>query len=327
VATLGQTTIYLVEERDNPSSAYFLVPALTALGGRVVRCGLKMVPADLTGAVVVLVRYVSPAWTRAVTRFRSRLAGLIFFMDDDVLDPTTWAGTPWRYRYKLWRLAARQRGWLRRQAAALWVSTPPLRDKYAAAGARLVAPSPLPEEASRQVLFYHSTASHGPDIRWLQPVVRRVLAVAPDWCFETVGDRTVARLYRGLAGAWVVHPLSWPAYQGFATTGARHIGLAPQLETPFNRSRSFTKFFDITRSGAVGVYAAGSACAAVVEDGLDGLVVPMDREAWLNAILTLARDPQRRQAMLAQARDKTRRLEGQARQAYTALWSPTEVQA
>lgn len=320
-------TVYLVEERDNPSTAYFLLPTVTALGGRVERCGLATAPDSLTGAVVVLTRYVSPAWIRAVTRYRDRLAGLVFFMDDDVLDPSAWGGTPWRYRLKLWRLAARHRGWLRRQAASLWVSTQALRDKYASWGARWVRPSSLPDMPAGQVLFYHGTASHGPDIRWLRPVVERVLTRAPQWRFETVGDRRVARLYRTLPGAWVVHPLSWPAYQSFATTGARQIGLAPQLATSFNQSRSYTKFFDITRSGAVGVYAAGSACAAVVDDGVDGLVVPMDGEAWVLAIEALARDAQRRRAMLARARDKVQQLDQQAREEAPSLWPLPEATA
>jgi len=313
-------TAYLIEERDNPSSAYFLLPALTAAGCRVVRCGLGEVPHDLNGAVVVLARYVSPRWARAIARDRGRLSRLVYFMDDDVLDAAMWGGTPWRYRWKLWRLAARHRDWLQGQGAELWVSTPHLAAKYAAWGAQLIWPSAVAGAADGTIFFYHGTASHGPDIRWLRPVVGQVLQAAAELRFETVGGREVARFYRDLPGAWVVHPLSWPAYQLFAATGGRSVGLAPQVEGAFNRSRSYTKFFDITRSGAVGIYARGSACAAVVDDAVDGLVLPMEPALWARAIVELARDAARRERMLAWAREKAVLLSERAGQAYGELW-------
>ena len=71
-----------------------------------------------------------------------------------------WGGTPWRYRWKLWRLAARHRDWLQGQGAELWVSTPHLAAKYAAWGAQLIWPSAVAGAADGTIFFYHGTASH-----------------------------------------------------------------------------------------------------------------------------------------------------------------------
>jgi hypothetical protein len=316
--------VRLVEERDNPTSAYYLLPALAACGARVTRHGLDDPPSprDLAGNLVVVNRYLSEPWRRALATARPRLAGLAYFMDDDLFDPAASRGLPWRYRWKLWRRATRYRSWLAGVGSALWVSTPALAAKYAAWSPRLVAPAALAEADDRTagpagLVFYHGSAAHRAEIAWLRPVLAAVLGSAPGLEFEIMGGRDVARLYRGLPRVSVVHPMAWASYRLFCARPGRLVGLAPQLPGAFNAGRSHTKFFDITRAGAVGVYAAGTACAAVVEHGLSGLVVPMEPAAWAEAIVSLAGDPARREAMLARARDTAARLSREARAGWT----------
>jgi hypothetical protein len=296
--------VYVVQEADNPSADYFVFPACAGQGRRVHRCGFDdLPPAEaLAGSVLVFVRYLSPKWMRAVESMRARLAALVFFMDDDVLDPAAASGMPWRYRYKLYRLAARHRDWLRRQRASLWVSTPWLASKYAPLQPHCIAPSPIPPLARACRVFYHGTASHDAEVRWLRPVLETALRQEPMLSFEIVGGPGVNRLYRGLPRVTVVHPMKWPAYQAFMDTGGRHIGLAPLLDLPFNKARSATKFFDITRCGGVGLYAAGDIYGSLVRDGNNGLLLPMEQDTWSAALVALARDPARRKRMLASAR-------------------------
>ena len=301
---------FLVEEGANPSSDYFVLPALRRMGAEVVRCGFADVPApaELAGASVVFVRYIPAPWRRQLSAQRSRLQGLYFFMDDDLLDAGAAAGMPWRYRFKLARLATRHRGWLRRQRAKLWVSSPWLQQKYADWQPELLPPMPLEPGRVPLRVFYHGSASHAAEVRWLFPVLEEVQRQAESVAFEIVGDRGVNRLYRRLPRVTVVHPMRWSAYQVFLQGAGRDVGLAPQLELPFNQARSYTKFFDITRCGAVGVYAAGSAAAGVVRDGEHGLVVPMDQSAWVEAILRLAEDGALRERLWSGAQGRVREL-------------------
>lgn len=303
---LAGAPVYVVEEQANPSTDYFVLPALAAPGRRVVRCGFGDLPAqaDLTGATVVFVRYVPAPWALLVERARGQLAELVFFMDDDVLDTRASAGMPLRYRLKLARLSAWRAGWLRRQGAKLWVSCRHLHEKYAAWAPRIVLPVPLTlahEKEFRRV-FYHGSASHEAEIRWLRPVVEEVLSRDDRLIFEIVGGKDVNRLYRGLPRVNVVHPMKWPAYRAFLAMRGRHVGLAPLLDLPFNRARSYTKFFDITACGAVGIYSSACACAEVVNNGVEGVVLPLDRAAWVGAILQLAGDDALRQRLLESAK-------------------------
>jgi hypothetical protein len=312
---------YLVEEQANPSTDFFVLPALTGNGCRVVRCGFADLPSpgELRGAIVIFVRYVPVAWARLVEKARPSLRNLIFFMDDDVLDMGAAAGMPLLYRFKLARLAAWRLRWLRRQGAELWVASTYLQQKYEAWRPRLVLPMPIPSPVAGCRVFYHGSASHKAEILWLRPVVAEALRRDDQLFFEVVGGREVYRAYQNLPRVTVVHPMKWPAYQAFLAMPGRHIGLAPLLDVPFNRARSATKFFDITRCGAVGIYSPGGGCSEVVSHEQDGLIVPLDQGAWVKAVLHLARNPSLRQILLHNAEEKLAVLAGKAQESYAGL--------
>ncbi|MEA1052137.1 glycosyltransferase family 1 protein [Lamprobacter modestohalophilus] len=321
---LGKT-VYLVEERPNPSTDYFVRPALQDAGYDICHARLDNPPdpALLRGASVVLVRYVSRTWAKYIARYRGDLAELIYFMDDDLFDPSASRGMPWRYRFKLGRLAHWRQTWLRAQGAKLWVSTRYLQQKYADWQPRLIAPMPLraPKlpalsmgfdagagaSASAQIrVFYHGSASHAAEIRWLYPVVAAALEAEPRLTFEIIGSAMVNRRYRQLPRTTIVHPMSWPTYQAFIAQPGRQIGLAPLLGHPFNRARACTKFFDITLAGAIGLYSPGPVCAELIKHDVNGWVVPLEPDDWTQAIIQLARDPAQRQRLLESAHSQGR---------------------
>ncbi len=307
--------VYLVEERPNPSTDYFLLPVFSANGNPVVRSCFSDLPttSELKGAVVVLVRYLPPQWLKLVEATRSQLKGLIFFMDDDVLDFSASAGMPLRYRFKLLRYAALRTKWLKQQGAQLWVSAEYLKEKYSAWSPKLILPTPLAEPSKMRRFFYHGSASHAAEIKWLRPVVEEVLRKDESFAFEIIGGQDVYRLYRDFPQVTVIHPMKWPAYRNFLAMSGRHIGLAPQLDIPFNRARSYTKFFDITGCGAVGIYSPNSMCAAVINDGIEGLVVELQPEAWVDSIIALLQDESRRRVLLGNAEDKLKILASNAK--------------
>ena len=317
----GNQIVYLVEELSNPSTDYFVLPVLLSADLKVVRCGFNDLPAadNLKNALVVFVRYISPDWLKLISKHRSKLRGLIFFMDDDVLDSSASAGMSLRYRLKLARLSARHKMWLQKNKAELWVSTPYLQQKYIQWQPQLVLPSPRVDSIDVCRIFYHGSASHEAEILWLKPVIEQVLQRDDRITFEIIGGSNVYRRYRGLPRTTVVHPMKWPAYQTFLLMSGRHIGLVPLLDSPFNRARSYTKFFDITCCGAVGIYSTESACVEVVNHGVDGVVVAQEQEAWVEAILSLAKDDSLRQRMLHNAEVKMIELGSAALRGYADI--------
>lgn len=102
--------------------------------------------------------------------------------------------------------------------------------------------------------------------------------------------------------------MKWPAYQAFIKRPGRHIGLAPLLEHPFNLARSYTKFFDIHRAGAAGIYAEAGPWQPFIRSGKQGVLRPMQVSSWVGAILDLAADQGQRASVLSAADDTIHEL-------------------
>lgn len=290
---------YIVEEGPNPSTDYFVMPALKHEPNPIVRCNWSELPSaeDLAFCSVIFVRYVPHAWKQRITQVRSTLVRLIYFMDDDLFDVQATAGLNWKYRYKLARHATQHQRWLAQMNANLWVSTPWLKAKYADRNPALVEAQPLAYTSRTCRVFYHGSASHREEIEWLKPVIQQCIESNSHISFEIIGDQHVNQLYRSIPCVNVVHPMKWPNYQTFLATPGRDIGLAPLLDHPFNQSRSYTKYFDITRAGAVGIYAKPGPWQHLIEHEKNGLLCPMEPQAWIDAILALAADAPQREAM------------------------------
>ncbi len=348
--------VYIVEEGPNPSTDYFVLPLVTRAHSTVLRCSWDQLPAasDLHGASVIFVRYVTAAWRALIEQTRHSLARLIYFMDDDLFDWKAAEGLSWRYRFKLLKRATWQRKWLLKMQPELWVSTSWLQQKYAQHKPRLVIPTPLglanycnkfPNRADsanveikqfdeilakncnaleeRCVVFYHGTGSHQAEIEWLLPVIELVLAANANIAFELIGNAHTQKLYRHLERVRVIPQMKWPAYQHFIQQPGRHIGLAPMLEHPFNLARSYTKFFDIQRAGAAGIYADTGPWKAFIDSGQQGVLAPMQVSSWASAILDLAADQGQRARILKAAANKVHQLKHAAeRQSFEISGQP-----
>lgn len=309
--------VLVLQDGPNPSTDIYLRPRLMAPGmppctvvdiAREHPADHDLAPAaDGTRVFVVICRYVDEAWLSALERARDGLAGVAHFIDDDLPAMPRDRSLPLRYRFRIWRRHGRFRRRLAALGGELWVSTPTLARRYEGADARLVEPLFVP--AAREVrdatdavrLFYHGTAAHGREIAWLADVIAEVQRRRGDTRFELFGRGAVARLYRGIPRVTVRVPLAWPAFLEHSAH-RQDIGLAPLFASPVNAARAPVKFFDITRTGAAGLYSDTAPYAGFLRDGVDGLLLPDDKAAWADAIAALAGDTQRRRAMAAAAR-------------------------
>ncbi|MFZ2651313.1 MAG: glycosyltransferase family 1 protein [Burkholderiaceae bacterium] len=306
--------IVLLEHARMPSTDYFVLPWARRRGVEVVRIDTrddKPPPQGVLRAAdqVVIVRYLPRPWRVVLEALSGSLAGLVYFMDDDLLDPAALTDLPRDYARKIQRLATSQRAWFEQHCSEFWVSTPMLAAKYAPLAAQLLPTRPPPELLQRvQALryCYHGTSSHRGEIDWLFGVVRQVQGRCADAHFELFGDHRVNRLYRELPRVAIVHPMGWENYLAFTAGASRHIALAPLMPGAFNAGRGVVKFFDFVRIGAVGLYSDRPPFAGFIRHGVDGLLVGDDPQAWVDAIVALAGDSVARQRMAEAAAQRAR---------------------
>jgi hypothetical protein len=307
------TSILIVEHGRMPSTDYFVLPRAKSLGvpSRVVDSALLAdPPAALfaAGTLVIFVRYVESAWGKAVLRAKNAglLSGLIYFTDDDLFDIKSLHNLPTKYARKIRKIAP-GRKWLIKHQIILWVASRYLQEKYRDHAPVLIAPCPEESLYSRRngpKIFYHGTASHSDEINWLIPIIRQVQERCDHTTFEIIGDLSVNRLYRNIPRVSVLHPMSWDNYRAHCARADLQIGLAPLLETPFNAARSTTKFFDMVRCGAVGIYSDREPFSSFIRNRQDGFLVENSPALWADTIVSLAQDPDLRCRTYRNARQR-----------------------
>jgi hypothetical protein len=231
-------------------------------------------------------------------------------MDDDMLAARQSPRLPLRYRHKIHSLFERQLDQLGSLCSELWVSTPLLAETYAHCTPRVIPPLPLGHDTAVPLLtyFYHGSAAHQAEITWLQEVVAQVQVNTTLLNFIIIGGAEVNRLFRALPRVMVIHPLPWDSYCHTLPTLSHHIGLVPLLPGSFNNGRSHTKFFDLTRLGSVGIYSDTPPYNSFIRDGIDGILLKNDPNLWATTIIQLAKDAERRNELLRQARLRVEKL-------------------
>lgn len=297
---LGQARrVILLQEGPNPSSAYCLLPWLAQQGWVPIEVDSRQPPAwELQeGDFVVVARYVHPHWQKTIQQARTRLAGLAWFVDDELLDGAAHAHLPEAYRKKLQRFATRHRAWFERMGAVHWWATAALAQRYRHLGGPCLQAVALPEvvpDAATVRTVYHGSASHAQEQAWLLPILQAVQARCPHHHVELIGDHALYQQWRSLPRVSMLHPMAWPQYLEYTRSHRADIGLAPLLPGAFNDARGAVKFFDYARMGAVGLFADSPAYAQQVQHGVNGLLLPMVAERWEAELVALIQDPERR---------------------------------
>ena len=311
-APLACDGILVLQRGENASTDYYLRPRLETFGAPVCLADFDSAPQDCPllqpkgpqALMVIFCRYGAEPWLAALRARRERLSRVAFFMDDDLPLMMRDPDLPRAVRGKAALHFGAHVDGLGRLASEVWVSTPVLAERYAQAKPAVLAPlpdaDPLPPDPDppRKVV-YHGTDVH-PRERLFVLEIARLLADL-DVAFEITGGPALARAASDLPRATVVPQLAWPQYLQRQAGERAAICLAPLLASALNAARAPVKAFDAARLGAAGLFADGEPYRGFVRDGEDGLVLPMQPQAWADAIRALLDDPGRRLRLAASA--------------------------
>jgi glycosyltransferase involved in cell wall biosynthesis len=303
--------IVVLSPGEIPTTDIYLRGQLERQYGKEVRYvdTLRSAPEEIAlgDSMIVIVRHAPLRWLRWLEHNRGQLNGVVFLMDDDIPAAATAVELPFRYAMKTaWRYA-RARRLLGRLCSEVWVSTPELARRYKDASPKLWEPVYVGRLSTNRALapvyFYHGSWAHHQEIEWLLPIVKRIQDAFPDVWFEIIGTDRVKHLFRGIPRVRIVHPMSWKDYLAYAGTVRYQVGLAPCFDTDFNRARSHSKMFDITRLGAAGIYSNITPYAEKVVDGKTGLLCDNDPDRWVDALTLLLSDSVLRSSLYSEARE------------------------
>lgn len=322
--------LLILSRYPNPSVSYYLDERTKALADipvimKGIDEGLEDVDGD--GLFVIICRYIREPQLRWLEDRRSHLAGVAYFVDDDI--PAVLAGdeASWPYKFTLLNLAVRPLPRVNRLLTHLWTSTETLAETLAKAGHRIEILAPMPADQSPVLpevneaapatlkMIYHGTGIHLREHEFLMPIVATAMKKHRTLHFEVFAEGSLARQWSrqeiDTARITVHPPLPWSSYLKKTTDHGADIALAPLLRGKTNNSRSDTKRIDICRMGAAAIF---SQCPTFARCAVAGeLHVGNTAEEWLAAIDQLVSDP----ALRLTARNATKDSIGKMRQSAT----------
>jgi hypothetical protein len=318
--------VVVLQAGANASVDYYLRPRLAAHAGppwAVV--DLREDPATVElfqreRVWVVICRYANRRWVQALAQAHDRLAGVSYFVDDDLPAMMAHTSTPLEARAKVAALYGRFVEDLEQVTSEVWASTPALAARLGGP-ARVLPPVPFdaprpPESDAPPLVVYHGTLTHVAERRFVRELAGRLERSPLNLRLETAGGLATRLAWAGLRKASVRPQRPWLRYVQEERQRSAALLLAPLTEGAVNRARAAVKVFDAARLGAVGLYADAEPYRSAVTDGADGRLLPMDPQAWEAAIAELLSRPDLRFALAQAAFERVER----ARQAIPPLF-------
>lgn len=317
--------IILFGRHPNPTSDYYFAARLTAPGmpphQMVDICSNDFSSLDADGAFIILCRYASATVLQWIEQKSSKLAGVGLFLDDDIPAIVTGREAPIGYRLSLFSLGLMPLRRLNRHLDIVWASTPRLADRLKSAHARVLPPAPsanvwdVPHQNTSTeedgfLIAYHATAVHVDEHRFIQPIVKKVLAARRHVRFEVFAGKASAHLWRGMERVTLRQQVSWSDYLAEALTRRIDIMLVPLSPSRVNDCRSSTKRIDVARAGAAGFFSVSEAYGFPDKSG--EIRLPQDPTVWSDTLLALIDNPKRRQAAAQATRDLVAEMTSQA---------------
>ena len=272
---------------------------------------------DYQAEIVVTQRCAMPdiaAVDRLAAHARAIGATLVFDLDDDLLaiprdHPEARILRP--------RAAVARR--MLDVADIVWVSTPGLAERLSAIrpdamvmenalDERIwIAPAAPSADQPLRILCM-GTATHDRDFAMIQPALTRLKAEYGDRVtIEIVGMTGCEDLPLGLDRiALPANAMrSYPGFVNWLTSREPqwHIGLAPLLDSPFNRSKSPIKAMDYAALGLFVLASDTPVYRGCIADGVAGQLVANHAEAWYAALNWLLRNPDARRSVADRSRN------------------------
>jgi len=250
------------------------------------------------GALVILCRYASATVVRWIIKNKSKLAGVVLFLDDDIPAIIMGRDATFSYRVFLYYRALFPLKKLNQHLDAVWVSTQRLGESLGGVKFEVVPPAPASnlwdvnrtkQPTSNEILIaYHATSIHYREHIFLQPIVAEILQKRPNTRFEVFADRRAAKIWNTVERVTVRSPTSWADYLAESVTRSIDIMLVPLCYSNVNACRSPTKRIDVARFGAAGIFSLSEAYGTCQEG--DEILLPNDSTLWIDAILNLTDD-------------------------------------
>lgn len=249
------------------------------------------------GAYVVVSRYINGELLQTLTRQFQHTFKVAYLIDDDLLAAFNSTLLPASYRWRMSKRAIRDFLFMTELADEVIVINEFLFKKYQSAKTKLLPPSghqygpnfisdklKTKKPTERIKIFYHGTRVHSQDLDLLAPTLFTLLEKYEHIDLEIGCQGYMPEILAKHPRVNILPNLPWPEFKQHIKDNHGSIGLAPVLDTPYNRGKSVIKYFDIAAYGAFGIYSNLAPYNQFINNDIDGILVDNDPALWMRAI-------------------------------------------
>lgn len=317
--------VLVLSQHPNPSFSYYLEERLKALKGvRVIVRSLNdesLEDIDPDRLFVVICRYIRSKQLKWLERNAENLSGVGLFLDDDIAAVIAGPEAGPRYKLKLIMLGIMPLRRLNPLLRVIWASTEPLVKAISAQSSNVVLMPPTPpvervalKQSRSLTMGYHATGVHGPEHRFLVPIVETAMRRHGCLHFEVFASGRNAAIWRGAKidpnRLHVLPELPWADYLSYCGKVKVDIALVPLLPGRANACRADTKRIDVCRLGAAAIFSDTDVFNRNRQAG--ELHVKNTCEDWLAAIDELVASSERRLAAASATRASLQQMTSHA---------------
>ena len=258
---------------------------------------------------VILVRYVPLQNIFKLIALKRQANNIILMLDDNLLDLNICSELPLLYKLKLFLKIYCYQFLFKFFITEIWVTSKKLGYKVQKKilnnniKIKLLDLS-YPQPQSNKIIYkiaYLGTSSHTLELKWLKPLFEKIQSERNDCLIEIYVDNKWRKFFRDIPRLKMIHPMDWETF--YIDTLKRKVDIVvnPIISSKFNSFRSPTKFFDITRLGAVGLYSDLEPFNKFINNNHDGILLKNNIEDWTKKIIYLIDNKKERERLFSNA--------------------------
>lgn len=331
--------IVVIRKEPAPTDELYVIGPLAGLAGNgivdvvcvntndEIESGIARTDILMPGDNVIVSRYVTKPWIDKITQMKCVLGKVVYLLDDDLANAADSIWLPGGYRKKIMDVAGGEFQTMINLCDKFVVTCKYLHRHYRSQKTDLLEPPFLRERSDMShwndidefVIWYDGTIVHRDDLDAIAPALKVIHNKYRNVKIRMLMGRYAPRILKDLPRVDVLYPMTWEDYKKYSVTNIAHIGLAPILNVPYNKGKSFVKMFDIAAMGAVGVYSNTFPYSEVVSHGKDGFLINNDPSLWVDAISWVIDHPDEARAMAIESQLKCKDVGAMGR--LTNYWS------
>ena len=263
---------------------------------------------------IILVRYIPLNILLNLIYLKRNSKKIILLLDDNLLDLNLFSELPLLYKLKIFLNIYCYKFFFPLFINEIWVSNRCLGEKVKQSISKNEINIRLLMLNHKQTyplkkfykIAYLGTSSHSKELKWLKILFEKIQKQREDCLIEIYVNKKWRNYFRSIPRMKITYPLDWETFFLDTSISKADIVVNPIFKSNFNNYRSPTKFYDITRLEAVGIYSNEKPFAQFVNNNHDGILLDNNIDDWIAKIFFLLDNSREREKLFINALKRTR---------------------